>query len=307
VTWTRTAVSLGRQTFADWSEDKAARLGAALAYYTAFSIAPLLVIAVAVAGLVFGEEAAYGQLRDELAGLLGPDGGAAVEEMIAGARRTSTGIVSLVIGGAMLLFGASGVFGQLQDALNTIWEVEPRPGRGVWGVLQDRFLSFAMVLGTGFLLLVSLVLSAATAALADAFAASSPALTAVGVALQTILSLAVTTALFAAIFKLLPDAEVRWRDVWVGAAVTAVLFAIGRALLGLYLGRGAFASSYGAAGSVLVVLLWVYYASQILFLGAEFTQVWANRFGARVRPAADAVPVPGTARADQGIPRRQST
>jgi membrane protein len=282
----RTVVSLAKQTFADWLEDKAARLGAALAYYTAFSIAPLLLIAISIAGLVLGEEAAAGRMRDELAGLLGPAGAEAIQGMIAGARGKDEGTWSLLLGSVLLLFGASGVFGQLQDALNTIWEVKPARGRGILGFLRSRFLSFAMVLGTGFLFLVSLLASAVVAAIVERVGVLGPIVT-------IVLSLIVGTGLFAAIFKLLPDVEVRWRDVWVGALATSILFSVGKELLGLYLGRSSFASSYGAAGSVLVVLLWVYYVSQILFLGAEFTQVWADRFGGRVRPARGATRLPG--------------
>jgi len=215
--------------------------------------------------------------------------------MIASAWQPATGRWSLAVGVVMLLFGASGVFGQLQDALNTIWEVQPDPHRGIWGTVRDRFFSFVMVLGTGFLLLVSLLVSAAVGALTDRLGAAGPAT-------SLLASLLLATGLFAAIFKVLPDAQVRWRDVWVGAAATALLFAVGKELLGLYLGRSSVSSSYGAAGSVLVLLLWVYYAAQILFLGAEFTQVWANRFGGHVQPARGAVPLRPEKRAEEGIP-----
>lgn len=284
----RAAWPLLRDTYAGWSADNAARLGAALAYYTAFSLSPLLVIAIGIAGLAFGQEAAQGLVQDELRSLLGTDGASAVEDMIRNARRPASGILALAIGTFMLLFGASGVFGELQNSLNTVWGVQPRPDAGWGAYLKDRFFSFALVLGTGFLLLVSLVLSAALAAATKFVAGRVPAIE-VGLPLANVVfSFVVVTVLFALMFKILPDATVHWRDVWVGAAVTAVLFAIGKFALGLYLGRGSFSSSYGAAGSVLVVLLWVYYASQILFFGAEFTKVWANRYGSRVRPEAHA-------------------
>ena len=297
--WIRTARSLATETYTEWSKDKVPRLGAALAYYTAFSLAPLLLIGISIAGLVLGREAAQGRVQDELAVLLGPQGAHTVQDMIASAWKPDTGRWSLVVGVVMLLFGASGVFGQLQDALNTIWEVQPDPQRGIWGTIRDRFFSFVMVLGTGFLLLVSLLFSAAVGALAHRLGAAGPAV-------SLIASLLLATGLFAAIFKVLPDAKVRWRDVWVGAAATAVLFAVGKELLGLYIGRSSVSSSYGAAGSVLVLLLWVYYAAQILFLGAEFTQVWANRFGGRVQPARGAVPLRPEKRAEEGIPDRRA-
>ncbi|HEX5042807.1 MAG TPA: YihY/virulence factor BrkB family protein [Candidatus Polarisedimenticolaceae bacterium] len=295
MSWLRTLRSLAADTYAEWSNDKVPRLGAALAYYTAFSLAPLLLIGISIAGLVLGREAAAGRVQDELALLLGAQGAHTVQDMIANAWQPRTGRWSLVAGVALLLFGASGVFAQLQDALDTIWEVQPNPHRGIWGTIRDRFFSFVMVLGTGFLLLVSLLLSAAVGALTDRLGAIGPAV-------SLIASLFLATGLFAAIFKVVPDAEVRWRDVWVGATATAVLFAVGKELLGLYLGRSDVSSSYGAAGSVLVLLLWVYYAAQILFLGAEFTQVWANRFGGRVQPARGAVPLGPEKRAQEGLP-----
>ncbi len=299
MSWIRTARSLASDTYAEWTKDKAPRLGAALAYYTAFSLAPVLLIGISIAGLALGREAAAGRVQDELAGLVGPQGAGTVQDMIASAWQPSTGRWSLVLGAVMLLFGASGVFGQLQDALNTIWEVRPDPHRGIWGTIRDRFFSFVMVLGTGFLLLVSLLLSAAVGALADRLGPAGPAVSLTA-------SLVLATGLFAAIFKVVPDANVRWRDVWVGATATALLFAVGKELLGLYLGRSSVASSYGAAGSVLVLLLWVYYAAQILFLGAEFTQVWANHFGGRVQPARGAVPLLPEKRAEEGIPHRRA-
>jgi membrane protein len=197
-------------------------------------------------------------------------------------------LIATVVAVATLLIGASGVFGQLQDALNTVWGVEPKEGRGVWGFIKDRFLSFVAVLGTGFLLLVSLVLSSALAALGKWFSGSLPLPEAVLQAINFLLSFIVITGLFALIFKVLPDAKVAWRDVWIGAALTAVLFTIGKFAIGLYLGKSNVASAYGAAGSLVIVLVWVYYSAQILLYGAEFTQVYANRFGERIVPAPDA-------------------
>jgi membrane protein len=292
-------------TWAEWSEDRAPRLGAALAYYTAFSIAPLLVIAIAIAGLLLGEEAARGQIVAQIAGLVGPDSARAIQDMIANAQRPASGVIATALGTGTLLLGASGVFGQLQDALNTIWEVESKPGRGLRGMLRDRFFSFTMVLGTGFLLLVSLILTSALSGLTAGFADTGPVLETLGHALDLLLSLAVTTLLFALIYRYIPDVKIAWNDVWVGAALTAVLFAIGKTAIGLYLGRASVGSAYGAAGSLVVLLAWVYYAAQILLFGAELTQVYANRWGSRVEPADNAVRVTEGTRVQQGMPPRE--
>jgi membrane protein len=296
---------LVKGTFEEWNNDKASRLAAALAYYTAFSLAPLLVIAIGIAGLVFGDEAAQGQIVGQLQGLIGHDGAKLVEEMIAASRTRSDSIIATAIGLAVLLFGASGVFGQLQDALDTIWEVQPRPGRGLRGFLRDRFLSFTMVLGTGFLLLVSLVLSAAFAALGGYLGAALSIPEALLQAFNAVVSLALTTFLFGLIFKVVPDAKVAWRDVWIGAAVTALLFTAGKLGIGIYLGKSSIASSFGAAASLAVLLVWIYYSAQILFLGAEFTQVYATRFGSHIQPARGAVPLTDEQRAEQGAPRTE--
>jgi membrane protein len=226
--------------------------------------------------------------------------------MIASASQPKAGIIATVASIATLLFGASGVFGALQDALNTIWEVTPKPGRGMLGMLRDRFVSFTMLLGVGFLLLVALVLSAGLAALGKFLGGLLPIPEAVLQAMNFVISFGVITLLFALIYKILPDAEIRWSDVWTGAAVTALLFTIGKFVLGLYLGKGSAGSAYGAAGSLIVVLLWVYYSAQILFFGAEFTQVYANTYGSRVVPSPNAVPLTPEAQAEQGMPRRET-
>jgi membrane protein len=274
-----------KQAAADWVDDKAPRLGAALAYYAMFSLAPLLVIVLSVSGLFFGADAAEGALNGQLRDLLGDAGAKGLENMVHAARQPSRGTAAMILGLAMLLFGASGVFGQLQDALNTIWEVEPKPGRGIWGMLRDRMLSFAMVLGTGFLLLISLALSAWLAAAGKWVQAYLPGPEMLLQLLSFAISFLVVTGLFAMIFKLVPDAQIAWRDVWFGALVTAALFTVGKFGLGLYLGRSETTSSYGAAASFIIVLLWVYYSSQILFFGAELTQAHAALRGADVRPA----------------------
>lgn len=280
--------SLIKAAAREWSEDKASRHAAALSYYTIFSLAPLLIVAIAVAGAVFGEEAARGRIVEQIGGLIGKDGASAIQTMIENADKPKEGMVAGALGVLALLFGASGVFGQLQSSLNAIWEVEPKPGKGVWGFLRSRFLSLSMVLVIAFLLLVSLVLSAALSALGGWLGAMVPGQDVLLRAFDLVLSVGMATVLFAALFKYLPDAEIRWRDVWTGAFATAVLFTLGRFLIGLYLGRSAIGSAYGAAGSLVIVLLWIYYSTQILFFGAEFTQVRASRAGSRVKPSPDA-------------------
>jgi membrane protein len=284
----------------EWVEDKAPRMGAALAYYTIFSMAPLLVITVAVAGLVFGEKAARGQVAGELTGLVGQQGGEVIQNMLVNASTSSDGVLATVLSVVVLFVGAMGVFGELQDSINTIWEVQPKSGRGVWGIIQDRLLSFVMVMGVAFLLLVSLVVSAALAALGSLLGAWETST--LGMLLNLAVSFAVVTLLFAMIFKFLPDAHIAWRDVWLGAVLTALLFSVGKYLIGLYLGRGSIGSTYGAAGSLAVLLVWLYYSAQIFLFGAELTQVYANHFGSKIIPAANAEPLTEEARQRQGIP-----
>jgi membrane protein len=296
---------LVRKTVNDWIEDKAPQLGAALAFYTALSIAPLLVILLGAAAFFFGEEAARGQITEQLRDLVGDEGGQAIEEMIASANKPASGAVATALGVATLLFGASGVFGQLQTALNTIWEVQPKPGRGVWGFIRDRFLSFAMVMGIAFLLLTSLVITAALATLGELLGGLPDALQWLAQVINFAVSFAVITLLFAMTFKLLPDVKMAWSDVWLGAAVTAALFTVGKFAIGMYLGHSSMASSYGVAGSFVVLLVWVYYSAQILFFGAELTQVYANKFGSRIVPTEDAEPVTEEARAQEGRPRHE--
>ena len=284
----RTLWHLIKEAAADWSHDRAPRLGAALAYYTVFSLVPFLVVVIALIGLVFGQEAAQSAILGQIGDLVGEQSAAAIKDMIQRADKPSTGLLATALAIVTLLVGASGVFGQLQDALNTVWGVEPKEGRGVWGFIKDRFLSFVAVLGTGFLLLVSLVLSSALSAAGKWFSGWLPLPEAVLQSVNFAVSFVVITGLFALIFKVLPDAQVAWRDVWVGAALTAALFTIGKFALGLYLGKSNVGSAYGAAGSLVLVLLWVYYSAQIMLYGAEFTQVYANRLGERIVPAPDA-------------------
>ncbi len=288
----KVAFSVLKQTVAEWTEDRAPMLGAALAYYTVFSLAPLLIISIAIAGFVLGDEAARGQVFDQMRSLIGDQGAKATQDMVQSAgAKPSTGIVATITGIVTLLFGASGVFGQLQTSLNIIWGVEPKPGRGVKGLIKDRFLSFGFILVVCFLLLVSLVMSAGITFVAKWAGTMTAGTEVLAQVINIGLSLTVITVLFALIFKFLPDAKIAWRDVWIGAFVTSLLFTIGKFGLGLYLGTSSVGSSFGAAGSLIVLLLWVYYSSQILFFGAELTQVYANQCGSRILPAPDAVEV----------------
>jgi membrane protein len=295
-----------KQTFKEWSEDKASRLAAALSYFTIFSLAPFLIIVIAVAGFFWGEQAVEGRIMDQIQGMVGAEGAQMIQTMLAGAYDPAQGIIATVISVVILLFAASGLFGQLQESLNVIWEVQPKPDRGIKGIIRDRFLSFTLILGVAFLLLVSLVLSAATSAFSETLAGMFPGAGLVFTLVNLIVTFGVVTLLFAMIFKVLPDAKVKWSDVWLGAAFTALLFAIGKELIGLYLGNVAVGSTYGAAGSLVVILLWIFYSAQILFFGAEFTQVYANRFGSRIVPAENAIPMTEKSRIQQGMPHRET-
>ncbi len=282
-----------KDTATEWNEDKVPLLAAALAYYTVFSLAPLLLIAIAIAGFFFGEEAARGEIIGQIQGLVGKEGAETIQAMIQNANRPGSGsTIATITGVVILLFGASGVFGQLQVALNTIWEVKPKPGNGIKSFLQSRFLSFAMVLVIGFLLLVSLVLSAVLAAISSYFGNLVPGFVIVGQIVNFIISFGVVTVLIASIYKFLPDVDIPWKNLWVGAGVTALLFNLGKFLLGLYLGNGSVGSAYGAAGSLVVLLIWVFYSAQILLFGAEFTQVYSKYRGLPIEPSKHAVRVP---------------
>jgi membrane protein len=279
-------VELFKEVAYEWHQDRVPRLGAALAYYSVFSIAPLLIIAVAITAVVFGGQA-QSKIIHEIEDTVGEGVAQAIQDITKGAGNRHTGIVATVLGVVTLLFGASGVFGQLQDSLNTIWRVTPPPGAtGVWQFIKDRFLSFTMVLGTGFLLLVSLVVTAALEA-ANKFLPAGSTVAGVWIwqIVNNLISFLVITLLFAMIFKILPQVKLTWRDVWVGALVTAVLFTLGKYLIGLYLGHAGVASTYGAAGSLVIILIWVYYSSQILLFGAEFTRVYAQKYGSKKQPA----------------------
>ena len=288
-----TALQLLKQTATEWMGDKAPQLGAALAYYTVFSLAPLILVLLAIVGVLFRDDpaGAWGKLTEQMSYFLDKSAVQVVSDIAQKASDPGKSTSATVIGIALALFGASGVFGQLQDALNTIWGVKAKPGLGIWGFLRARFVSFAMVGGVCFLLLVSLTVEALLKGFSHYVQAALPGGLAIAIAVYLIFDFAVVVLLFAMIFKFLPDARIQWRDVWIGAVMTALFFGMGKWALGLYLGSGAAASAYGAASSLITLLLWIYYSSQILLFGAEFTQVYANQAGRRVQPSEYAVPI----------------
>ncbi len=272
------------ETWNAWSIHKAPRSGAALAYYTTFSLAPLLVIVIAVAALVFGQEAAQGKIVTEIQGVVGVESARAIQTMIEKARAPAPGLFAAVMGLMTLLIGATGVVSELKGILNTIWNVQPSPDSGLRSTLKARLMSLAFVLGIGFLLLVSLVVSAGLAVLSGFFSHlfPSPWLLHVWQVVNFVISLGVITVLFAMLYRFFPDTEVPWRDVWIGAGITALLFVISQFLIGLYLAKSSIASAYGPAGSLVLLLAWVYYASLVFLFGAEFAAVYAHRHGSRV-------------------------
>ena len=280
----RSSLGLVKQTAVEWVDQDLARLGAALAFYTLFAIAPLFVIVLGITGLWFGEAAARHELFSQIAGLVGPDGGAAIQALVSAASQPKTGAWATAIAVITVLVGATSVFVELQNALNLVWGVRRSPGRGLRNFIKDRLLSFALVVGIGFLMLVSLVLSAGLAALGNFMVGLLPARAAIWQWINFVISFGVITLLLAMIFKVLPDVAIAWRDVWMGAIITALLFNLGKLLVGRYLGGSGVTSAYGAAGSLVIVLLWVYYSAQILFFGAKFTQIYCNRFGSQLKP-----------------------
>jgi membrane protein len=282
------AWDLLKTTGQNWMSDRAPKMAAALAYYTAFAVAPILLIAIAVAGLVFGQEAARGEVVTQISGLVGKSGAETIQQILTRAWQPKTGILATVFAVLALLYSSSGVFGELQDSLDTIWKVRKKEGRGILGTLKDRFFSFSMVVGVGFLLVVSLVLSTALDALGDYLAGSNEGSVLIR-AVNFLISFAVVAAVFAAMFRVLPDARTRWRDVWIGAAMTSALFTLGKFLIGLYLGKTTVGQTYGAAGSFVIFMLWVNYSAQIVFFGAELTKTFADRFGTPPEPKENAV------------------
>jgi len=280
--------NLLKLTYQGWKEDKASRLSAALAYYTIFSLAPLLIIIIAITGLFWQREVVQSQVMSQMEGLVGAEGRTFISDLLTSTSNPAKGIAATIIGIITLLFGALGVFNELHNALNTIWEVEEEETKGflasIKKVIFSRLLSFTMILGIGFLLLVSLVISAGLSAVQETIGNAIPVSEILLQLVNLVVSIGVITVLFALIFKFLPDAEIAWRDVWLGAFVTAILFSLGKLLIGLYLGNSAVASSFGAAGSLVLLLVWIYYSAQILFFGAEFTQVYANNYGSKIIP-----------------------
>ncbi len=275
-----------KDVFDKFIDDKCPKLGAALSFYTIFSVAPIIVISLSVAALIFGKEAARGELIAQIQGLVGYDGAKVIQTALKNAQYSNQGVITILTGFVALVIGSTVVFVELQDSLNMIWKIKPKPGRNMFkGLIKDRVQSFAMVLGTGFLLLVSLVVSALISSINNYLSMSFFNIP--KFILDTsniIISLLMTFALFMMIFKVLPDVHIKWKHVWVGALVTAALFVLGKYLIGLYIGTSSLSSTYGAAGSLVVFLLWVYYSAQILFLGAEFTQVYAIKYGEGIIP-----------------------
>jgi membrane protein len=280
-----------KQTFSEWLEDKAPQLGAALAYYTVFSLAPLVLVLLAIVGVIFRNDpgGAWNKITEQMSYFLDKSAVDVVQNIAQKAAQPNKSALATIIGVLLALFGASGVFGQLQDALNTIWGVKAKPGAGIGGFLRSRFLSFAMVGGVCFLLLVSLTLESVLKGFSHYVQSVLPGGMVIALAVYWIFDLGVVILLFAIIFKYLPDAKIQWLDVWIGALLTAIFFAIGKWALGLYLGSGSAASAYGAASSLITLLLWVYYSSQILLFGAEFTQVYAQHAGRSIQPGKHAI------------------
>lgn len=318
--------SMTKEAVNAWSDDFAPSMGAAIAYYTAFSIAPLIVIVLAIAGFFFGHEAAGGYLYGQLAGLLGRDGAQAVQDMVASARDPGEGVLATALGAALLVLGATTVFAELQSDLDRIWKAPAakRP-EGVWGLLRSRVLSLGLVVSIGFVMLASLVISAGLAAMSSAWGGAFENFEWLLQVINFVIGFAVAAVLFALMYKILPRVSISWPDVWIGAFVTALLFSVGKLLVGLYIGKSSLASGFGAAGSLAVLLVWVYYSAQIFLLGAEFTWVYAHRYGSRqgkpmpasvkatlattTQPAGTAPPldtarVTGTARPAGTVPHR---
>jgi membrane protein len=294
---------LTKTAASSWVDDYAQSMGAALAYYTMFSVAPLLLIVISVAGLIFGVEAARGEIVGQLRGLMGTQGARAVQSLLESVSRPAESITAVIIGAILLLIGATSVFAELQDALDRIWRTPKREQGGIWQLLRARLLSFGMIMGIGFLLMVSLVVSAALAALGRLWGPLFADWQLLANGLNVLVSFVLTTSFFALIYKIMPRVKVDWADVWIGAVVTALLFTVGKFLIGFYIGRSGVTSGFGAAGSLAVVLVWVYYSAQVFLMGAEFTWAYALTFGSRrERPVPVATPeIPG--RAAEGQPK----
>jgi len=284
----KTIAVLLKTAYLEWSKDRAPRMSAALAYYTIFSLASFLIIVIAIAGLVFGSQAAQGQIAQQIQGLIGRDGAMTIQTMIQSAHKPAHGVISSLIGIFVLFLGASRVVSEMQDALNSIWHVNLETKSGVFNLIKERFVSFGMVLGIGFLLMVSLLLSALLAAVAKYLVDFIPAAAVLLESFDFLLSMLFITILFAMIFKFLPETKVAWSDVWIGAGLTSLLFTGGKFVIGFYIGKSVSASAYGAAGSLVIVVAWIYYSALLLYFGAEFTRVYAHTLGSQ-RNAAEGI------------------
>lgn len=300
--------SLLKETYKEWNNDDPWRQSAVVAYYAIFSMPALLMIVVTIAGSIFGEDAVQGRLSSEISSMIGPDAASEVETMISNAYQSSGSVWATIIGIAVLVFGATGVFYQLQQSLNIVWDVEPKEDAGIKKLLKDRVSSFGVILVIGFLMLISLLLTTVLSILSDFIREHLPSyLIYVFYVANFLVSFGIITLLFAMIYKILPDVEIKWRTVWVGAIVTSILFVIGKFGLGLYFGNANPGSAYGAAGSVILILLWVSYSCLILFFGAEFTQVYARRYGHSIMPSEHAKRTPeGAEKYDHAYHQSQS-
>ena len=305
----RDVLDLVKAAGKEFFEDKSPKQAAALAYYTLFALGPLLLLAISIAALVVGADAARSAVSAQMSSFLGTSGGEAIDTLLTGADRDRAGVIGTIVGAILLIFTAGAVFAQLKEALNRVWEVEAKKPEGlkakVVKAVRKNFLSFVGVAGTGFLLLVSLLMSTVLAALGRHLAGAWPTLAILWQVVNFVFTLAIVTIVFAAMFKFLPDARIAWRDVFVGAAITALLFVLGQFGLGYYLGAGPTGDKFGAAGAVVLVLVWVYYSSMIVFLGAEITQVYANKYGSRVRASKDAEPLPEAIAKREGAPENE--
>lgn len=281
------------QAYNEFLDDKGFKMAAALSYYAAFSLGPLLIIIIAIAGLVFGEEAVKGQVFLEMRNLVGSDGAVMIETIVKGASDKSTGIFAGILSIILLVLGSLGVFIELQESLNIIWGVEPKPGRGIWGFIKTRLVSFSMVVASAFLMMVSLVINSLISLLNNYMGEQFPVLIPLAFVLNLLSSFIVITLLFAVIYKVLPDVIIAWKYVWLGSILTSVLFSLGKYLIGLYLGNSSYSSTYGAAASLVVLFVWIYYTGLILFLGAEITQIYRKRYSAtKLMPDIDGIIVP---------------
>lgn len=285
-------LSYAKEVFSEYGSDRGASLGAALAYYTVFSIAPALIIAIAVAGIFVGTEAVQGQLQHELSGLLGQEAAQDLGQIIQNAYRSGDSWWMTIVGIVTLIMGGTGVVNELKNSLNVVWEIKETPSNSILGYIKNRVLSLSFIIGLGFILMVSLGLNAFVVAFSDELTRRISVIGEVlAIVISIVLSLGMTTLMFALLFKYLPDTDIKWQDVWTGAFFTAVLFAIGKYLIGFYIGNSSISTTFGTAGALAALLVWVYYSSQIIILGAEFTQVWVRRSGRHIPPDKEAVKI----------------